>query len=85
MGWLHAGQVGASLIMRRTLTERPLGVPKQLGWVLDLGFVRFSPAVMVLRRPWLSVAGCRRCHAVRHSSAVLTARTEYLRVRWLIE
>lgn len=49
-------------------------VPKQLGWASDLELECPSPAAMVRRRPHLSAAVRRRCHAVRHSAALPRSR-----------
>lgn len=70
----HAvGTVDESKLRRRNRGGEALCndcfVPKQLGVGWCLGLKCPSPALNVRRCPCLSGVGCRRCHAVRYSTA----------------
>jgi hypothetical protein len=59
--------------MRHDCGTRPLRPEATWAGALP-GLVGFSPPLMVRRRPQLSAAVRRRCHAVRHSAGPATDR-----------
>jgi hypothetical protein len=67
MGWLHSGQAGASLVMSRTLTERPLR--PEATWV---GALPWAAAVLTCADGPQAFMVVRRCSSAMSRSYILS-------------